>query len=125
LTYTVFALVYTKSEIHIWVNQFHTPFFDFFFKYLTHLGDRIAVILTGIILLFVRYRYAFSFAAGALVTSSIVFLFKHVIMPETLRPSKYFLESETLNLYLIDGFKLSETQSFPSGHSASAFNIFF
>ncbi|SRR5690554_94206 len=132
LPYLVFLLVfvalapfYTKAEMHIWANQFHTPFFDQFFSNITNLGDRIAVFIAGIIFLFISYRYTITFTIGTLITSSIVHLFKQVLMAEALRPSKYFLEFETYQLYLIEGYKLQGEQSFPSGHTSSAFNIFF
>lgn len=116
---------YSKAEMHIWANQFHSPFFDQFFSNITNLGDRIAVFVTGFILLFISFRYTIAFTIGALITSSIVHLFKQILMADTLRPSKYFLEFETYKLYLIEGYKLQEEQSFPSGHTSSAFNIFF
>ena len=132
LPYLVFLLMfvalvpfYTKAEMHIWANQFHSPFFDYLFSNITNLGDRITVIIAGIILLFISYRYTIAFTIGTLITSSIVHLFKQVLMAEALRPSKYFLEIETYQLYLIEGYKLQGEQSFPSGHTSSAFNIFF
>ena len=40
------------------------------------------------------------------------------------RPSKFFELYETYKLHLIDGVKMHSLQSFPSGHTATAFNIF-
>ena len=40
------------------------------------------------------------------------------------RPSKYFELFETYKLHLVEGVKLHSLQSFPSGHTATAFNLF-
>ena len=38
-----FLIIYSKTDIHLFTNQFYNPFFDAFFKYYTHLGDGIVV----------------------------------------------------------------------------------
>jgi membrane-associated phospholipid phosphatase len=40
------------------------------------------------------------------------------------RPSKYFELYESYQLHLVEGVKLHSLQSFPSGHTATAFNLF-
>ena len=122
--FTVFAILYSRVEMHIWANQFNSPFFDNFFKYITHLGDGISIAILALILIFFRYRYAVAFLLASLVTSSIVHLFKRILMEKSLRPNKYFDQFETYKLYLVEGFKLRGEQSFPSGHASTAFNIF-
>ncbi len=120
----IFAIFFTKIEMHIWANQINSPFLDQFFKYATHLGDGTAIAILTIIFLFVKYRYALAFLTGSLLTSGIVHLFKQLLLEEMYRPSKYFELFESHKLYLVEGVVLRSLQSFPSGHTSTAFNVF-
>ncbi len=122
--FVVFAFSFTKIEMHIWVNQFNSPFFDVFFKYATYLGDGTAIAVLTLILLFIKYRYALAFLIGSLITSGIVHLFKQLLLAEMYRPSKYFELFETYHLHLVQGVTLRSLQSFPSGHTSTSFNVF-
>jgi membrane-associated phospholipid phosphatase len=122
--FLAFELNYSKVEMHIWANQINSRFFDTFFMYATHLGDGTMIAVLTIILLFIKYRYAVAFLAGSLLTSGVVHLFKKLLMEEMYRPSKYFELYETYQLYVIEGVTLRSLQSFPSGHTSTAFNVF-
>lgn len=131
MPYTVFLLAciillasYPKAELHILLNKANSPFFDIFFKYATWLGNGVVVAVLFIILIFVSYRYAFAFLTGSLATALVVNLFKKVIFHNMYRPSKYFELYETYKLHFVEGVKLHSLQSFPSGHTATAFNLF-
>jgi membrane-associated phospholipid phosphatase len=122
--FLAFELNYSKTEMHIWANQINTPFFDTFFMYATHVGDGTMIAVLTIILLFVKYRYALAFLTGSLLTSGVVHLFKRFLLEENYRPTKYFELYETYQLYVIEGVNLRSLQSFPSGHTSTAFNVF-
>lgn len=121
---SVLLLIYSKTELHIFSNEANSPVLDSFFKYATFLGDGTMIAILFIILLFVKYRYAFAFLAGSLATSLVVNIFKKLIFHDMYRPSKYFELFETYQLHFVDGVNLHALQSFPSGHTATAFNIF-
>ena len=44
---TYALLIWSKAEIHLWMNQYHSVFFDQFFKYLTNLGDGMTPVIIG------------------------------------------------------------------------------
>jgi len=117
-------ICYSKSDLHILSNKVNSPFFDFFFKYTTFLGSGVMIAILFIALLFVKYRYAFAFLTGSLATALVVNICKKVIFHDMYRPSKYFELYQTYQLHFIDGVQLHSLQSFPSGHSATAFNLF-
>lgn len=121
----VLLLICSKPELHILSNKANSAFFDQFFKYITHFGDGTTIAILTIILLFVKYRYAIVFLSGGLLTSGIINLFKTVILGDVYRPSKYFELYETYQLHFIEGVKLYSLRSFPSGHTGTAFNVFF
>jgi membrane-associated phospholipid phosphatase len=119
-------IVFSKAELHILINKDNNSFFDTFFKYLTNLGDGAFIGILFLILLLKKLRYAFAFLAGSLFSSVIIVnLFKKVLLHDMYRPAKYFELFETYKLHLVDGIKIHALQSFPSGHSATAFNLFF
>lgn len=121
----IVLFTYSKAEIHIWSNTANSPFLDQFFKYATFLGDGAMIALLFIILLMVKYRYAFAFLTGSLVTSAVVNILKRLVFTEMYRPVKYFEMHESFQLHLVDGVKMHSLHSFPSGHTATAFNVFF
>lgn len=121
----VLLFLFAKPELHILSNKANSPFFDTFFKTITHLGDGTMIAVLSIILLFVRYRYALVFLLGSIVTAGIINLLKKVILGTIYRPSKYFELYESYQLHFVDGVKLNSLQSFPSGHTGTAFNVFF
>ncbi len=125
LSSIVLLIIYPKAQLHIFSNQMHTPFLDTFFKYTTYLGDGTLIALLFIVLLFVKYRYALAFLSGALAASLLINLIKKVLLHDAYRPSKYFELYETYQLHLVEGVKLHSFQSFPSGHTTTAFNLFF
>jgi len=128
LIFLVFAVIllvtFSKPELHILSNKANSPFFDSFFKYATWLGDGIIIAILFVALLFVKYRYALAFLSGSLATSLLVNIFKKVLLHDVYRPSKYFELYETYQLHIVEGVKLHSLQSFPSGHTATAFNVF-
>ncbi len=117
-------VIYPKPELHILSNKANSPFFDIFFKYTTNLGNGAMIAILFIILLFVKYRVAFAFLAGSLATSLFINIIKKFVFHEVYRPSKYFELYESYRLHFIEGVKLYSLQSFPSGHSGTAFNVF-
>jgi membrane-associated phospholipid phosphatase len=120
----VLILSHSKPELHILSNRTHSPFFDQFFKYATYLGDGAIIAILTIIFLFVKYRYAIIFLTGSLLTAGIINFLKKVVLGDIYRPSKYFELYETYQLHFVEGVKLNTLQSFPSGHTGTAFNVF-
>lgn len=118
-------IIFAKPELHIFSNKANSVFFDYFFKYATYLGDGAMIVILTIILLFIKYRYAIVFFIGGLLTGGIINLFKKVILDDVFRPSKYFELYETHQLHFIEGVNLHSLNSFPSGHTGTAFNVFF
>jgi len=121
----ILFVIFTKAQLHIFLNQFHSTLFDTFFKYITHIGDGTFIAILFVVLLFVKYRYAFSFLSGALAASLLINLIKKVLLHDVYRPSKYFELYETYQLHFVEGVKLHALQSFPSGHTTTVFNLFF
>ncbi len=121
----VLLLSFSKPELHIFSNQHNSPFFDVFFKIITNLGDGAMIAVLTVVLLFIRYRYAIIFLSGSLITAATINFIKRVALGDVFRPSKYFEVYETYKLHFVDGVHLHALHSFPSGHTGTAFNVFF
>jgi membrane-associated phospholipid phosphatase len=117
-----FLLLYPKSEIHLWLNQHHTPFFDGFFRVITWLGNGTFLIIPGILLLFYSLRSTLYLAMSYLSTGLAAQILKRYVFEDCVRPVKYFHNLNTL--HLVEGVPLLSGHSFPSGHATSAFAMF-
>jgi membrane-associated phospholipid phosphatase len=110
-----------KGDIHIYINQFHTAFFDVFFALLTYLGDGLFIIIPALILLFFSLRHFVFLITAYFSTGLVTQILKRVFFEDTLRPSRFL---EDADLYLIEGVDMLSGRSFPSGHATSAFALF-
>ncbi len=120
-------LYFDKVEIHIFINSFHNNFFDIFFKYWTYLGDGIFSAVFVVLLLFISYRKALISAVSLILTGLVIQILKHYVYFGNYRPVMYFKTEYEGNykLHLIEGTEPANFFSFPSGHTAAAFVIFF
>lgn len=119
----LFLLIgYGKGPSHLWVNQWNSPLMDTFFKYVTNLGDGAVFAVVILVLAFVRFRWALYELMAALMTLIFVFITKQILFNGMPRPIKYFENQETL--HLVEGVKMHSWNSFPSGHTITAFAIF-
>jgi membrane-associated phospholipid phosphatase len=114
--------LYSRTDLHLCLNQFHSPFADVFFKYITFFGSGIAAGIACVILLFIRIRYALIALASWAGGGILVQLLKHLVFPGFDRPVKVFGSGAVLNL--VQGIEYHSHFSFPSGHAATAMAIF-
>jgi membrane-associated phospholipid phosphatase len=81
------------------------------------------VVLSVIILLTIKYRYAFIVGASNIIASFITQVLKQTIYADVVRPKKFF--EGVHELYLVPGVDNHLYNSFPSGHSTCAFALYF
>lgn len=112
-------IVFEKGQIHLFINQFHSSFFDVFFAMATYLGEGYFLIIPAIILLLISLRHFVFVVTVYFSTGLITQILKHIF--DVIRPSVY-LKDEAL--HLVEGVNLLSSRSFPSGHATSAFALF-
>ncbi|MEZ0540442.1 phosphatase PAP2 family protein [Fibrella arboris] len=123
VTVGTLMLLYTKEQLIRFVNEQNTPLGDQLFPYLTYLGDGGFVIVIGVLVLVV-HRHAGWLVLASFAVSGLISLFlKLVVFPERLRPVRYF-EHSNWAYHLIKDLHINEYNSFPSGHTTSAFALF-
>jgi membrane-associated phospholipid phosphatase len=121
LLLAVILFVFHKATIHMAINQFHTSYFDFLFKNITHLGDGLTPTFLALIFLFFSFRKAIILGGSSLVAGLLAQFFKRAVFPDMLRPKAYLKDVE---LYLVPGVEVHDFFSFPSGHASTAFSMF-
>lgn len=118
-----FLLIYGKAQSHIYVTSFHTRLTDTFFKYLTFLGHGLIIIMLAFLISILRFRWFLLILLSFIISGLLTQILKNFVFPGVMRPSAYF--DGVYQLHLIHGVKMLKAHSFPSGHSASAFALFF
>jgi len=111
----------SHASVLLFINSLHNNYLDFFFSYVTYLGDGISSIIVALILIFVRYRYSMFVILSYITGGLFAQLIKN--FAQTPRPKLYF-EHSSIALNYVPGVDLLMFNSFPSGHSASAFSLF-
>lgn len=122
----IFLLSNTRTETHIYLNQFLHPSFNSFFTYYTHFGDGLMLFAFALLLLFVKFRYAFFLGLTGMISGSITNLLKNFVYGHIERPYfffKYRQSDYSLNLVLPEE-AMNIHNSFPSGHTTGAFCMF-
>lgn len=114
-------LILGKEETHLWLNSWHRPYPDLFFKYVTHLGHGAVPIILFHVLVFVRYSWALGLGVSSLMMGVVVQFLKRSVFAGDHRPAMFFQDGK---LPHIEGVDLMMQHSFPSGHSATAFCVF-
>ena len=119
----VSQILYRQGIILLEINRYYSSGADLFFKYFTYLGDGVFCVGVGVLLLF------WSKLKGALVIASYAIsgifaqLIKNFGFPKEPRPVEYF-SGMIQSLHTVAGVELSHWNSFPSGHTTSAFALF-
>lgn len=110
-----------KGELLLLINKNHRPFLDLLFKYSTFLGDGIMFGVLALVFVFKKRALIIDVALTGLLQLSLVALLKHVIFDGMPRPKNFF--NDVPNLHFVEGVKVHMWNSFPSGHTTTAFGV--
>lgn len=120
----IFIYVLGKEESFLIFNRHYVPALGQFYRYYTHVGDGFLIIALVLIFLFVRYYEALLLLVCYAVPSILVQVLKRLVFPDVSRPAKFYRWEKPLPLNFTEGVDSSLMNSFPSGHTASAFALF-
>lgn len=121
-----YLMSYGKVQIHLYLNQLvGNPVVDYFFYFITYLGDGAFTLLLLPIIFFYNIRLGIcaglSFGIAALSTN----LMKYGFYDEVVRPWYVFQWIVHEKINYVDTSSMHLHNSFPSGHATQAFAIFF
>ncbi|GAB3952361.1 hypothetical protein GCM10028805_34240 [Spirosoma harenae] len=116
-------LIFTQEQLMQWVNTRNSWLGDQLFPYITYMGDGAFYVVVCFILLIYNWRIGLmGFASFALSSLTSEFL-KKVVFTDSPRPLKFF-EHSTFQYHIIEGLDIHSYNSFPSGHTTTAFAMF-
>ena len=119
----VYQILYRQGIILLEINRYYSFQADVFFKYFTHLGDGVFCISVGILMLFWSRTKGILILLSYAVSGILAQLIKNFGFPKEPRPAEYFAKMMN-SLHTVSGVELSHWNSFPSGHTTSAFAFF-
>lgn len=117
----VFLFIYAKGDFVLFMNNKASEFYDSFFMFITLLGLGGVFVLPILFALFVRYSYAIAGVIALALTGLFTYLFKQVLFNGMPRPTAFFKNNELQ--HFIEGFEYHGHNSFPSGHTMTAFAL--
>ena len=113
-------LTFTKEEIYFAVNTRYSPWADILAPFFTDLGNGWTAVAIAVILLLFSYRKALLLASAYAVTSLFAQIVKHIASAP--RPKLYF-KDQLPHIHFVKGMYIDIYDSFPSGHTVSAFTL--
>lgn len=119
---TIFLFTKSKAEGFILMNSFHRPWLDFFFEAFTFLGDGVVCLATSVLLFILKKSKKATTLLLAFITSGLTAqVLKRIFhFP---RPKAFFEAQGTVYSNFVADVTLSGYNSFPSGHTATAFAL--
>lgn len=122
---TLMLVIWDKEEVFFLLHGTHTAWADFFFRNFTHVGDGLFAVFVILAVAFVSFGNAAFLLISFLATGLTAQVLKKLVFSDALRPSGWqWINPEAL-LQLVDGIKYHHAHSFPSGHTVTAFALFF
>jgi membrane-associated phospholipid phosphatase len=119
----VLQLAYSQTDLVVGINSRWSPALDSLLGRATWLGDRLFVSAVVLVLLLFSYRSTLLVLLSYLLSGSVVQLTKMYVFNEVRRPWSILLEAAPW-LHRVEGARLYENSSFPSGHTTAAFAVF-
>lgn len=119
------ALLYIpKGELHLLLNEYHTPARNIFYRYYTHVAEWFPYVICVALLLFGRIGDGVFASAAMLLSALFTQVVKHIVVAP--RPLTWFGEHmPDVQLPLVEGVDVHAIYSFPSGHTTSFFALAF
>jgi membrane-associated phospholipid phosphatase len=115
----VIKLIFTREEIYFAVNRRYSAWADVAAPYVTDIGLGLVTIVIAAIMALFNYRKAFLLGSAYAITSLFAQLIKHIARAP--RPKLYF-HDQLSHIHFVKGMYIDMTDSFPSGHTVTAFS---
>lgn len=118
----VFNGCFSKTQGFLLLNLYHPLWLDRFFMLVTNLGDGLFSLMVVIVLLLWRKRKKAIILLVAFLSSGLIaqIMKRTIQMP---RPLAFFEQTGFDYPYFVNGINLHGSNSFPSGHTTSAFAL--
>lgn len=118
---SAFLLIHGKKDSFILINGTYTEGLDYFFQYVTYLGDGLMFIPIVVYCIFWNRKFLIPTLLAIFFCTLLSQGLKRTLFVEDLRPIS--LELEHVIIHKIEGVPLNRMHSFPSGHTSTAFTL--
>lgn len=116
--------LYSKTDIFLFINNKNNKLLDVLCAKATNMGDGWSFGIFLIIVFFYIKRKDFYFGIAVFATTSLVStVFKRVFFSNELRPFAWFTNNNVV--HFVEGVTVYSNNSFPSGHTITAFSLAF
>lgn len=115
---------FSRLEQMTWVNAHHSNWADYLFQFLTGLAEVFLPIAFAIYLYVWNRPFFVPYLSSYALSTVLVQGLKHLVYPHALRPIAYFAQLH-VPWHLVHGVEIHTQNSFPSGHTAAAWFMFF
>ena len=115
----IIKLLYSREDIFFAVNGIHNSSADFIAPYVTAAGAGLTIVILSALIALFNYRKAFLLVTSYGVTAIVAQIIKHLINAP--RPQLYFAD-QLDKIYFVEGVEIYSHNSFPSGHTVTAFS---
>ncbi len=114
----IVSLIVPRGNDVLWINGNHSHTMDLAMRVITNAGDGLIFVPVILILAFVRFKFAILAAIVGAAHGLLVAIAKQVLFSGAPRP-KSVLSPELL--HFVPGVNVHAINSFPSGHTTTAF----
>ena len=121
LVFLCYFFYHEHGDFVLFINTWHNPILDFFFKYWTHTGSWVFFTFLSIAFIIFKRRFGIILSVVGISVALLALLFKFALFPDVPRPMVFFESQEILKF--VDGVKMLSLHSFPSGHSMAGFAL--
>jgi membrane-associated phospholipid phosphatase len=121
LALTVFLFIYGKDQSFLMINGHYSTQADYFFNYVTYLGDGLIWVPLFLYTLFYKRDFFIAVLSALIICTLITHLCKRVIFAGEPRPL-VLLKDVARAVPLMTG-RDAYANSFPSGHTSTAFTF--
>jgi membrane-associated phospholipid phosphatase len=118
ITCILIKITHSREAIYFAINARHSDVADAIFPFVTNLGEGYMVAAITLFMLLFSYRKAILVITSFAFSGIVVQIFKNVFKAP--RPVVYF-EKQLDAIHFVKGVALRHANSFPSGHTVTAF----
>jgi membrane-associated phospholipid phosphatase len=116
----IFLLTQGKENSFLVINKYNNPAFDYVFEYWTYLGDGLIWVPLFLYVILFRRDFFIAILASVIICTLLTQVLKKVVFPDDMRP---IIALGKEKVRIIEGLKINTRNSFPSGHTSTAFTL--
>ncbi len=120
----VFSFLGGKEDLFLLLNHNLGATADFFFQYFTHAGDGIFWVPLALYFIFYKRKLLPLILSAIVLSTLLVQTGKKIIYPNEVRPIAAIESTSQSPIHTVKGVTVHSNNSFPSGHTTTAFSLF-